>query len=111
MSLSDKSVQLDLIFNSLSHSKRRGIINTLSYRPATVSQLASEQKLSLPAIHKHIRSLEEAKLIKRKKSGRTNFVALDKRTLKSTQDWLNKYHTEWGNDEESLENYIAGLRE
>jgi DNA-binding transcriptional ArsR family regulator len=104
------SIQLDAAFSALGHSKRRGMISALSYRPATVAQLADEFKLSLPAIHKHIRSLENAQLIQRRKVGRTNFVALNKSSLKRTQDWINQYRTDWGNDEETLENYIAGFK-
>jgi DNA-binding transcriptional ArsR family regulator len=111
MSMSIDSPQLDSLFSALAHKKRRGIIETLSFRPATVTQLALEYDLSLPAIHKHIRSLEEAKLIRRKKAGRTNFVALDRKSLKSAQDWIMQYRTDWGNDNETLENYIASLKE
>lgn len=103
------SPTLDQAFEALSHPKRRGIINTLSFRPATVSQLAEDYQLSLPAIHKHIRSLESAHLIQRRKVGRTNFVALDKPGLRDIQEWLMQYRTEWGNDQETLENYIASL--
>ena len=45
----------------------------------------------------------------RKKSGRTNFLALNKATLKLLQDWLMQYHAYWGNQEETLENYVAGI--
>lgn len=105
------SPALDALFNALGHEKRRGIVLTLSYRPATVTQLAEEYDLSLPAIHKHIRTLEKAKLIERKKVGRTNFVALNKKVLATVQEWINQFHTEWSNDEETLENYIASLKE
>ncbi len=104
------SAFLDNLFEALMHRKRRGMINTLSYRPATVSQLADEYKLSLPAIHKHIRTLEKAQLIRRKKVGRTNFVALNHKSLHSAQDWIAQYHTEWANDKQSLENYIASMK-
>ena len=100
---------LDRVFGALSSQKRRSMVYDLSFRPATVTRLAQDHELSLPAIHKHIRALEEAGLIVRKKVGRTNFVALHKRTLRETQEWIMQFHTEWGNDEESLENYIAGL--
>lgn len=103
------SEQLDAAFSALGHSKRRGMINTLAFRPATVGQLADEFNLSLPAIHKHIRSLEKAQLIERRKVGRTNFVALNKSSLKRAQDWIMQYRTDWGNDSETLENYIARL--
>jgi DNA-binding transcriptional ArsR family regulator len=104
------STQLDNAFSALGHAKRRGMINTLAFRPATVTQLADEFDLSLPAIHKHIRALEKANLIQRRKVGRTNFVALNRRSLKQAQGWINQYHTDWGNDKETLENYIAGLK-
>lgn len=100
---------LDQVFEAMAHQKRRSIINTLAYRPATVSQLAKEQQLSLPAIHKHIRLLENAKLIQRKKVGRTNFVAFNRTTMLEAQDWIMQYNTAWGNDTETLENYIASL--
>ncbi len=103
--------QLDNVFAALSHSKRRDMVHSLSFRPATVTQLAEEYGLSLPAIHKHIRSLEKAGLIHRKKVGRTNFVALNHASLRLIQTWSGQYRTEWGSDEETLENYIAGLHD
>lgn len=109
--MGNNSSQLDEIFAALSNDKRRGMINYLSFQPATVTMLATEFDLSLPAIHKHIRVLEQANLILRKKVGRTNFVALNKVALVIAQDWISRYQTEWGNDKESLENYIASLKD
>ena len=103
------SDQLDALYEALSHAKRRGILMTLSFRPATVSQLALEQGLSLPAIHKHIRLMEGALLIRRKKAGRTNFVALRREGLRLAQGWIGQFRAEWGADGETLENYIATL--
>ncbi|HSW79174.1 MAG TPA: winged helix-turn-helix domain-containing protein [Candidatus Saccharimonadales bacterium] len=111
MALSHDSPELDKVFLALSSPKRRGMLHTLAYRPATVSQLADEYEMSLPAIHKHINVLEDAELIIRRKAGRTNFVALNKKTFRAVQRWIIQYHTEWGNDEETLENYIAGMQE
>jgi len=103
------SDQLDAIFAALSHAKRRGILTTLAFRPTTVSQLSEEYQLSLPAIHKHIRLLEIAQLIQRRKVGRTNFVALRREGLRTAQTWLSQYHAYWGNDSETLDNYLANL--
>ena len=100
---------LDKIFEGLSHPKRRGIINTLAYRPSTISQLAGEYELSLPAIHKHLKILENAKLIERRKVGRTNFIAFNPKTMNTAQDWINQYNTAWGSSHETLENYISSL--
>ncbi|MDB5179043.1 MAG: transcriptional regulator [Patescibacteria group bacterium] len=103
-------VQLDAVFAALSHQKRRAILHDLAFRPATVSVLAEDHGLSLPGIYKHLKVLEEAQLVIRKKAGRTNFVALNKRQWRAVQGWIMQYHTEWGNDEETLENYIASMR-
>ena len=67
------------------------------------------QGLSLPAIHKHIKILENADMIIRKKIGRTNFLALNRESLRGLQDWLMQYHTYWGSNEETLENYAQYL--
>jgi DNA-binding transcriptional ArsR family regulator len=105
------SPQLESVLGALAHSKRRGIIHDLSLQPATVGQLATAHGLSLPAIHKHIRTLEEAGLIVRKKVGRTNFVALKSRSLELAQAWIMQYRTSWGSDEATLHNYIARMQE
>lgn len=99
------------MFAALANGKRRDMVHSLSFRPSTVTQLAEEYDISLPAIHKHIRSLEKAELIHRKKVGRTNFVALNRASLQLIQTWSNQYRTEWGSDKETLENYIAGLHD
>lgn len=100
---------LDIIFAALASRRRREIVHTLSLRPASISQLAHSQELSLPAIHRHIKVLEEAKLITRKKSGRVNFLALNHSSLAHLQDWSRQYHTYWGSQHETLDNYVASI--
>ena len=106
-----ESPELDNLFEALANSHRRAIIYTLGYQPKSISQLATQQNLSLPAIYKHITALEEAELIMRKKSGRTNFLALNKKSLGLLQQWLMQYHTYWGNQVETLENYVKGIEQ
>jgi DNA-binding transcriptional ArsR family regulator len=100
---------LDNAFEALANKHRREIIYVLSLQPCSISQLASMRNLSLPAIHKHIKILENGGLIIRKKIGRTNFLALNRKSLHGLQDWLMQYQTYWGNDEETLENYAQYL--
>lgn len=101
--------KLDDLFIALANDKRRNMVQTLAFRPATIGHLAAENGLSLPAMHKHVQLLERASLIVRRKVGRTNFVALNGKALGLTQSWLNQFRTEWSGDA-SLENYIAGLK-
>ena len=110
LSIDDHSPALDDIFIALGNQKRRAMLQTLSFRPATVSQLAAEHQLSLSAIHRHIRTLEEARLIERRKVGRVNFVAFSRPALATGQAWIMQFRTDWGNNNETLENYIAQFK-
>jgi DNA-binding transcriptional ArsR family regulator len=111
MNIPYDSPELDDVLDALANQKRRGIVHDLSFKPSTVGQLARQHDLSLPAIHKHIRNLENAKLIVRRKAGRTNFVALNQSTLGLAQHWIMQYRTEWGSVDATLENYISRMQE
>ena len=105
----DKQQNLDIVFEALANKHRREIIYVLGLQPCSISYLASIRSLSLPAIYKHIKLLENANMILRKKIGRTNFLTLNRKSLRGLQDWLMQYHTYWGSDEETLENYAQYL--
>ena len=104
--MNEENDQIDKVLSALANKTRRAIIHMLANQPATISMLADETNQSLPAIHKHIKLLEEAELIRRKKSGRTNFIALNTGALGYVQNWIAKYQTFWGSERQSLENYI-----
>lgn len=108
--MNDKNTEiLDQIFTALANKDRRQIVYTLGLQPASISQLAAQQQLSLPAIHRHIIVLERAKLVQRKKSGRVNFLALNRTALLLMQGWVQQYQAYWGTNEETLENYVASI--
>lgn len=100
---------LDLVFGALASAHRREMIYLLGLQPYAIHQLAEIRGLSLPAIHKHVKVLEAAGLVRRRKLGRTNFLTLDRRALRTLQDWLAGYHAYWGTEAETLENYEAFL--
>lgn len=102
---------LNPIFEALAHEHRREIIHILGLQPQSISQLAERRGLSLPAIYKHIKVLEEADLVMRKKSGRTNFLALNKQTLMNLRKWVMQYNAHWGNQEETLDNYVSSIKQ
>ena len=103
------NADLDAVLEALANEHRRAIVYTLGLQPRAISQLADQQQLSLPAIHKHIRVLESAGLIQRRKSGRTTFLALDIAALGGLQRWIMQFNTGWGNRVETLENYVAQI--
>ena len=106
----DDAKKLDRVLAALANGKRRRVVYSLSLQPASIGQLAKQQRSSLPAMHRHIKVLERAKLVRRKKSGRVNFLALDRSGLLLMQDWIRQYHAYWGTNEETLENYLASIK-
>lgn len=100
---------LDAVFAALANEHRRRMIYALALQPMSISELAEMRGLSLPAIHKHIRVLEDAGLLIRRKVGRTNFLALGRQPLRDLQEWVVEFHPYWGSDAETLENYIQHL--
>lgn len=97
------------VFDALANEHRREIIRLLALQPRSISQLAEFRGLSLPAIHKHVRVLEEAAMVSRRKLGRTNFLALEREPLSRLQAWTGQFHPWWGTDAETLENYAGAL--
>lgn len=97
------------VFSALANDHRRGIIHALSLQPESISRLARLRRLSLPAIHKHVRVLESAAMVKRRKVGRTNYLTLERRPLQELAKWVGQFHPWWGTESESLETYFAYL--
>jgi DNA-binding transcriptional ArsR family regulator len=106
VSISD---ELSPVFNALANEHRREIIYALAIQPRSISQLARLRDLSLPAIHKHVSVLESAAIVRRRKIGRTNFLALEREPLQRLTTWVEQFNPWWGTEGESLENYVAFL--
>ena len=62
---------LDRLFAALDNRHRRGMVELLALQPWSISRLARARGLSLPAMDKHVRILEAAGLVRRRKTGRT----------------------------------------
>ena len=101
---------LSPVFDALANEHRREIIRLLALQPRSISHLAELRGLSLPAIHKHVRVLEEAAMVSRRKLGRTNFLALEREPLSRLQAWTGQFHPWWGTEGETLANYADALR-
>lgn len=105
----DVTTHLGLVFEALASEHRREIIKALALQPRSISQLADMRDLSLQAMHKHVRALEGADMVQRRKIGRTNFLALRREPLLRLQAWVEEFQPWWGTDADSLENYAEYL--
>jgi DNA-binding transcriptional ArsR family regulator len=87
--------RLDTIFHALGDATRRRMLLELAQGERTVSQLAEPFAISLAAASKHIKSLENAGLIRREVRGRTHVCSLDPSPLASAHEWLTYYERFW----------------
>jgi DNA-binding transcriptional ArsR family regulator len=87
---------LDAVFGALSDPTRRAILSRLDLGPATVGELAAPFAMSLPAVSKHIRVLESAGLVRRRRRGRTRVVRLDPAVLAGAEEWLRRLRSSGG---------------
>lgn len=98
--------QLDLAFGALAHPIRRGILARLAGGEATVAELARPHKVSAPAISKHLRILEQAGLLSRRKQGREHRCRLQPEKMAQAQRWIETQRALWNERLDRLERYL-----
>jgi DNA-binding transcriptional ArsR family regulator len=100
-------VRLDSTFAALSDATRRGILARLARQGETsVSELAAPYKMSLPAVSKHLRVLEQAGLVSRQKDGRVHRCRLRAEPMKDAAAWIEHYRQFWETQLDSLARYL-----
>jgi DNA-binding transcriptional ArsR family regulator len=97
---------LDLVFRALGDRTRRTLLARLAEKPAMVTELAEPFAMSLPAVSRHIRVLERARLVVRQVDGRVHKCSLDLAPLKTVEGWLNHYRHFWEGQLEALARYV-----
>ncbi len=98
--------QLDLIFQSLSDPTRRKILERLTKKPLTVTEIKEPYKMSLVAVSKHLKVLEKAKLIRRQKMGREHIIHLHPQPLKDAYRYVEFYKEFWTRQLDALEKFL-----
>ena len=100
---------LDKTFSALSDPTRRAILARLAEGDATVSELAAPFAMSLPAISKHLRVLEQAGLVERTKNGRVHRLHLVAQPLHDAAAWIAHYQHFWEQPLEVLADYLRDI--
>jgi DNA-binding transcriptional ArsR family regulator len=85
------STQLDAAFAALSDPTRRGILELLGQRDATISELAAAFGMTLTGVGKHVGILEQAGLVTTEKVGRARRCKLGPRRLDDETTWIAGY--------------------
>lgn len=83
-----RECDLSATFAALAHSTRRAVLARLTAGDASVTQLARDFPLSLPGFSKHLKVLERAGLIGRRRNAQTRPCVLKTQALQDAADWL-----------------------
>ena len=103
--------RLDDIFAALANSTRRAILTRLADGAATVSELAEPFDVSLPAISKHIKVLEEVGLIEQGRRAQYRPCTLNAAPLEKVARWTDQYRPIWEASFDRMDAYLTELKE
>jgi DNA-binding transcriptional ArsR family regulator len=97
---------LNRTFAALADPTRRAILHQLSRGERCVTALARPYRISLPAVSKHLRVLENAGLLRRRRYGRVHQMELDAEPLKKAARWVEEYRKFWEGSLDRLAEYL-----
>lgn len=94
---------LDAVFAALSDASRRHMLERLRQGEATVGELAEPLDMSLPAVSKHLRVLENAGLLQRRVDGRLHYISANASPLDQAMNWMEQQRQFWTGSFQRLE--------
>ncbi|HEY2010718.1 MAG TPA: metalloregulator ArsR/SmtB family transcription factor [Rhizomicrobium sp.] len=97
---------MDTAYAALADPTRRAILARLALGEATVGEIAEPFSISGPAISRHLKVLEEAKLIARTRNGQQLICRLNPEGLKTAQEWLDHYRAFWVGSFDRLDEHL-----
>ena len=105
------TTSLDATFAALADPTRRAILAQLSDgQERTVTQLSEPFEISMPAVSKHLKVLEEAGLISRSREAQWRPARLEVDALQDASAWLERYRRRWEESFDRLDDYLQELQ-
>lgn len=99
-------INLDAVFGSLADPTRRDILSQVSQRELSVGDIAKKYNLTFAAVSKHLKVLEQARLILKRKQGREQMVRISPQTLADADEFLRQYQAIWERRFDALEELL-----
>ena len=87
--------RLDMTFRALADPTRRGMLASLALGEKSIGELAEPFAMSFAGASKHVKVLEDAGLLSRRKAGRTHLVSLNAEPLAEAERWLRQWEKFW----------------
>ena len=101
---------LSATFQALADPTRRAILARLALGEASVSDLAQPFEISLPAVSRHLKVLEQAGLVSRTREAQWRPCQLNAGPLKDAASWIEHYRRFWDGSFERMDAYLAELQ-
>jgi DNA-binding transcriptional ArsR family regulator len=105
-----QSEELSRTFTALCDPTRRHILGRLSERSFSVTEIAEPYEMSLNAVSKHLKVLEDAGLVTRTIEGRVHSLALNAGPLRDAEQWVAQYRAFWENRLDALADFFAAKK-
>jgi DNA-binding transcriptional ArsR family regulator len=102
--------QLSAVFGALADPTRRAILARLTAGDATVGELSAPFQVSQPAISRHLKVLEEAGLISRRRRATARYSHLEAEPLRAATTWLAGYREFWEESHDRLDALLVELQ-
>ncbi|MDP8907684.1 MAG: metalloregulator ArsR/SmtB family transcription factor [Chloroflexota bacterium] len=103
--------QLSAVFGALADPTRRAILARLMEGDATVAELGAPFQMSQPAISRHLKVLEGAGLISRRRRATARLSHLEAAPLREATEWLARYRDYWDESYDRLDQLLATLQD
>ena len=100
---------IDGIFRALADPTRRDVLERLSERPTSVSELAAKHAMALPSFVEHLKILESCGLVSSRKVGRVRTYSLAPDRLRLAEDWLGTQRRLWEGRLDRMDDYLLRL--
>jgi DNA-binding transcriptional ArsR family regulator len=104
------TADLDAVFGALADPTRRAILARLALGDAKVADLAAPFHVSQPAISRHLKVLERARLITRSRRATARLSHLEAEPLRDATEWLANYQAFWDERYEQLDALLSTLQ-
>lgn len=102
------ALTLDKVFHALSDGTRRAILRDIAAQGKNVSEIARPYAMSLAAVSKHLKVLENAGLITREKRGTARIISMNPKMIREARIWLEEHEAFWRSSLDALDAFLRG---
>lgn len=98
------------VLTAISHPTRRAMLEQLTRGPARFTDIAAPYDTALNSVTKHLKLLERAGLVERKKQGREVFISFQAEPLQQVATWVHEYEKFWNKNLDQFEQFFKNKK-